>query len=99
MDKAFQFAEMAVICGTVLVLALMILLAMPKSYLRNFLVQILGWLMTAFCGVYVVSPVDAIPDFIPVIGWIDDVGAIVAGLTSGAMAMSAGSDNRRLKNN
>jgi uncharacterized membrane protein YkvA (DUF1232 family) len=26
---------------------------------------------------YVISPLDSIPDFIPVIGWLDDLGVLV----------------------
>lgn len=28
------------------------------------------------CLIYVCSPIDLIPDLIPVVGWIDDVGAL-----------------------
>jgi uncharacterized membrane protein YkvA (DUF1232 family) len=30
-------------------------------------------------GIYALSPVDAIPDFLPGAGWADDIGAIFAG--------------------
>ncbi|HNZ87782.1 MAG TPA: DUF1232 domain-containing protein [Methanofastidiosum sp.] len=32
---------------------------------------------------YVISPIDFIPDFIPVIGWIDDIIAILIGVSLG----------------
>ncbi|HOC77795.1 MAG TPA: DUF1232 domain-containing protein [Methanofastidiosum sp.] len=32
---------------------------------------------------YVISPIDFIPDFIPVIGWIDDIIAILIGASLG----------------
>jgi len=32
----------------------------------------LPWLIIGFLILYIVSPVDAIPDEIPVVGWIDD---------------------------
>jgi len=36
---------------------------------------------------YIISPSDAIPDFIPVAGWADDV---VVGVGAGAAALAAG---------
>ena len=38
-----------------------------------------AWAIAAIIGaiIYVVSPIDAVPDFIPVAGWLDD-GAVVA---------------------
>lgn len=69
-----------VYCGTVLIVAFMILLSMPKSMLRSVLLETLGWLGAALAALYVVSLIDMIPDFIPVAGFIDDVGAIVGAL-------------------
>lgn len=31
------------------------------------------------CGLYVASPIDIIPDVIPVVGWADDLLALVGG--------------------
>ena len=32
----------------------------------------MNWAYIAAAGVYAVSPVDLIPDFIPIVGWMDD---------------------------
>jgi len=33
-------------------------------------------LAIVFCLVYVLSPVDFIPDVIPILGWLDDLGVL-----------------------
>ena len=35
-------------------------------------------LVLSFAVLYVAMPVDAIPDFVPIIGWLDDVGVMGA---------------------
>jgi len=37
--------------------------------------------------VYIVSPVDFIPDVIPVVGWLDDGAAFLTGLSSILIAL------------
>jgi uncharacterized membrane protein YkvA (DUF1232 family) len=32
------------------------------------------------CLIYVLFPIDLLPDVIPIAGWVDDIGAIIIGL-------------------
>lgn len=86
-----------VICGTLLLLAFMVLLSMPKSMLRCILLELVGWTVAVFACVYTVSPIDCIPDFIPILGWIDDVGAIAGGVGAVVTALNARKDRKSLE--
>lgn len=46
------------------------------AYFRDESVSIGHKLLGAFALLYVISPVDLIPDAIPVIGWLDDIGVV-----------------------
>lgn len=77
-------------CG--LLALFMILLALPQSRLRYYVLRGLGIVFFTFAGLlalYILSPLDVLPDVIPVLGQIDDggalIGAIISGL-SGALA-------------
>jgi uncharacterized membrane protein YkvA (DUF1232 family) len=67
---------------------LLLLLALPQSKLRDFALPIIAWVFTAACGIYVISPLDAIPDVVPVLGWIDDIGVAAAGIASAVTALT-----------
>ncbi len=45
-------------------------------YFRDREASILGKLFVLAAAVYVISPVDLIPDAFPVIGWLDDMGVM-----------------------
>ena len=51
----------------------------------------MGWkiAMMIILAVLVLSPIDALPDVIPVVGWVDDV-AYVAGMLGTAVSMLKG---------
>jgi len=39
-----------------------------------------NWIIGLLAILYIASPIDFIPDFIPIVGWIDDLFVLVAGL-------------------
>lgn len=91
MSEVFGLIKVVIVCGSVLLLALMVLVSMPRSRMRDVLVQVVGWAFALFCGAYVVSPVDVMPEaFLGPLGLVDDAGAIVAGLLSARAAWNAG---------
>lgn len=53
------------------------------------------WLMVGATLLYLLSPIDIAPDFIPIIGWIDD--AVVASMLIGTMSqiVLAGLTNKK----
>jgi uncharacterized membrane protein YkvA (DUF1232 family) len=48
------------------------------SYMRDPRIALWRKLAGVFALLYLLSPVDAVPDFIPVLGWLDDLGVLSA---------------------
>ncbi len=92
----FQIVNTAILVGGILVGLFVILLSLPQSKLRDFLMPIVGWCFALFCGAYILSPVDVLPEamFGP-FGLIDDAGVLVAGLMAASSAIKAGKANRQ----
>jgi uncharacterized membrane protein YkvA (DUF1232 family) len=78
-------------CGTLLFLAFMALLAMPKSKLRAVLMQVVGWAVVAFCAIYAISPFDVLPEALlgPFLGLFDDAAAVAVAVGAGSAALQA----------
>ena len=86
-----QIANTAILVGGGLVGLFGILLAVPQSKFRDFLMPIIGWCFALFCGAYILSPIDILPEamFGP-FGLIDDAGALAAGIFAAMTAIKAG---------
>ncbi|KAA0214960.1 MAG: DUF1232 domain-containing protein [Tepidisphaera sp.] len=82
MAEFFSFLKVFLICGTVLILAFMALLSLPQSKLRAVGLELAKYAMAAGLLLLIPSPVDLIPDVVPGIGWLDDVGYVVAAIAS-----------------
>lgn len=86
----FEMLKLMMLLGAVVVIAFLVLLAMPKSELRSVMMPIVGWAMAVFSGLYVLSPVDLVPEaLLGPIGIVDDIGAIFVGISAAKMAMAA----------
>jgi uncharacterized membrane protein YkvA (DUF1232 family) len=67
-----------------------VLLSLPQSKLREFLMPVVGWCVAIFCGIYCISPIDIVPEaLLGPFGLIDDLGALVAGIAAARAAMNA----------
>jgi uncharacterized membrane protein YkvA (DUF1232 family) len=87
----FTLIAVLAMCGTILCVAMLVLVNLPHSPLRDLLVQIVGWAFAIFCAIYCISPIDVLPEvFLGPVGLIDDVGAAVAGLMAAMAAYRAG---------
>ncbi len=90
MSHLFQVLQLLLICGTILGIVFVILLAWPQSKLRDVLMPIVGWVLAIFCGVYCLSPLDVLPEaFLGPFGLVDDLGALVAGIVAARTAITA----------
>lgn len=76
-------------CGGIILLGVvfLVLLSLPKSRLRSVVLEIGGWFTTAGAAASVISPIDFIPDVVPVLGWGDDVMAIFVGIVAFLFAL------------
>ena len=75
-------------CGTVLFIAMLVLLSLPQCRLRSVGVELMKWLTAAGLVFLTVSPIDVIPDVVPLLGWGDDLGYLLGAFTTARSAMS-----------
>lgn len=71
MESFWEYAKIALIVGAALTVIVLILLILPGSRLRKAF-STLFFAIAGVLGIYVVSPLDFIPDIIPLLGQSDD---------------------------
>lgn len=92
MGEFFSFLKVFVLCGTVFFITTTVLLALPQSKLRSVGLEMSKWALAFGLLLLVPSPVDVLPDVVPGVGWLDDLGYMVA---AGFAAKSALGERRR----
>ena len=83
MDAFFSFLKVATISIFALIALVLVLLAIPQTRLKSTLTEFLAWCGFLGASGLVASPVDLIPDILPVIGWTDDLGYALLALVCG----------------
>lgn len=96
MENAFDLLKIAVICFTILVVTFFILLALPQSKFRSVVLELFGWGSAGAAAVGLVSPIDMVPDLIPLLGQADDIGYILVGLASALIAYRQHKSRRKI---
>lgn len=93
MAEFFGFMKMLVGSGTVMFIVMLVLLSLPQSKLRLVGLEMCKYAMCVALVLMIPSPIDILPDAIPVLGWLDDIGYIVGAVT--AFKSAAGDRERR----
>ncbi|TWT45293.1 hypothetical protein RAS1_17150 [Phycisphaerae bacterium RAS1] len=87
MAEFFSFLKVFAICGTVFFVTVIALLAMPQSKLRSVGMEMTTWALAVGLFLLVPSPVDVLPDLVPGIGWLDDIGYLFGALCAVGSAL------------
>lgn len=99
MEQFFSFMKIVVITGGILIGLFMILLSLPKSKLRGVFLQIFGSIFCTIAGLsvlYIINPIDILPDILPLIGQIDDATAAISAIFNGVAGIIAITQGRKI---
>ena len=97
MTEIFSTIRLMAMIGGGLLFALLILLSLPHSRLKEIVQPIIGYTLAGLSVAYAISPLDGIPDVIPFVGWADDVVVLVVGVASAIAAMTVGDGAKQLR--
>lgn len=88
MAEFFGFLKVFVMCGAVFFITTTVLLALPQSKLRSVGLEMCKWALVCGLLLMVPSPVDVLPDVVPGVGWLDDIGYIVGAIGAAKSAIN-----------
>lgn len=83
MESFWDFSKWILVCFSGTVVIFLILLSIPNSKLKGIALKVFSkilYVFTALTLFYVISPVDLIPEMIPLLGQADDALALVLGV-------------------
>jgi uncharacterized membrane protein YkvA (DUF1232 family) len=96
MAGILETLHLLILCGFGLLALLLVLLALPNSRLKEIVMPIVAGCFAVFCGIYVLSPIDFIPELVAgPFGLFDDAVAIVGGLMAAKAALSLPKSTQR----
>ncbi len=68
--------------------------------MRATVMQIVGWAFAALCAIYVICPIDVLPEAIlGPLGFADDFGTLISGIGAAMAALRAGEDKAAMAAN
>ncbi len=77
-EAFLEFLGWAIVAFGVIAALLLVSLAIPRNPMRNWFTELVKrFLAAGAAGAYVLSPVDLIPDLIPLFGQMDDLAILV----------------------
>lgn len=85
METILNFLKFIAILTAVLIVIFLILLSLPNSKLRQSISRIyaiVAFIISILSVFYIISPIDFVPDMIPVAGQGDDVVAAISALAT-----------------
>lgn len=98
MEGIIELVKWFLVCLTSIIIILMILLNMRNGKLRGLLLKVYSIIMYVVFSlsiIYIISPIDLIPDLIPIAGQADDIFALLSSIISLPSAILLGKESKK----